>query len=95
MKKYTVIVLRTPWFMDCVHGFDSPQDLQYVATGVEAPDLRSAGVAARKEALHGDYECLHSATGYDLHNAKWEDYSVLGTITGSGKYTPWLNGDRP
>jgi hypothetical protein len=93
--KFTVIVMRPAWFVECVAGFDTLQDCQYVATGVEAQLVGGAGALAVKEAFEADYEYTHSATGFDLHGARVEDYTVLGVIKEGGDYVPWLNGDRP
>lgn len=93
--KFTVIVMRPAWFIGAVVGFDTLQDLQYVAVGVEAQHMGGAGIMAVKEAFDADYDCTHSEIGYDLHGTKVGDYTVLGTIKQGDDYMAWMNGDRP
>lgn len=102
--KYTVIVMRPDSFLYEVEGFDSTQEMQYVATNVEAADPTKAGRKARLEAFKADVPTLNhhmkhngaiTACDTNLNEIGKSDYIVLGTIDESGSYTPWLNGGKP
>lgn len=93
--KFTVIVIRPLCFMDHGAGFDSVQDLQYVAKGVESNNGRSAGLDAMQEAFYADLKDMALTDHRDLFGLKAGDYTVLGAIEEGREYQPWLNGDRP
>ncbi len=54
-KTYTVIVLRPAcWLEVNPEEFPTAQSLQYVATVVDPPSLRSAGLKGREQAFWAD-----------------------------------------
>lgn len=97
--KFTVIVMRPLVFMELLAEFNTVQDLQYVATGIESNngrnERRDAGLDALQEAFYADLHAEYPGAGRDLFGLKAGDYTVLGTIEDGGEYTPWLSGDRP
>ncbi len=102
--KFTVVVMRPVWFIDNVEGFDDPQNLQYVAKGVESVTAHGAGRKAMKEALEVDSSCIKqqctehgpiTEDDHDLRELCRNDYTVLGTIKSGCEYQPWINWNKP
>jgi hypothetical protein len=86
MPKFDVIVMRPVNLISQVEGYNSLQDLQYIAKNISATSFKDAGTLAIAEVM--------SVCGKDYPPYPAEQYEVLGTFL-QGQYRPWFNGNHP
>lgn len=81
MKTFYVLLLRGVDLLG-QDGFNSVQDLQYIAGPISAANEDSAATQAKIELLRGDRE----------NKVPKNEATILGVIE-DGIYRPWLNGE--